>query len=347
MKSTLIAVDTAKLVFEVAESEGLGKKARRQRLNRAQFLEYVVTRETACFVMEACGGAHYWARLMLKAGHEVRLLPAPYVAAYRRRNKTDRADCLAMLEAAKNPEILSVPVKSTEHQAIQGLHRCRSAWMETRTARINTLRGLLREFGIILPVGAASALKQIPEALSDETVPPMLRPSFNVLLEEIRDLSDRIKGVEHQLEAVSRQIPVIAHLREVSGIGLLTSTALYASANDAKYFRNGRHMASWLGLTPREYSSGHIRKLGGISKRGDRYVRMLLTHGARAVLLRAGQLQRAGQPLNALQQWALALKERSNHNKATCALANKIARIAWSTWMHGTVFDANQAALAA
>ena len=125
---------------------------------------------------------------------------------------------------------------------------------------------------------------------------------------------------------------------------LLTATALYASAGDAQHFRNGRHLASWLGLTPREHSSGNVRKLGGISKRGDRYVRMLLTHGARAVLLRAGQLQRADKPLNALQRWALALKQRSNHNKATCALANKIARIAWATWRHGTVFDPDQAA---
>jgi transposase len=218
--------------------------------------------------------------------------------------------------------------------------------METRTARINALRGLLREFGLILPVGAAAAIKLIPEALDDEALPPMLRPALQSLLDEIHDLEQRIVAVECQLEAISRQNPVIKHLRDISGIGLLTATALYASANDAKHFRSGRHLASWLGLTPREHSSGNIRKLGGISKRGDRYVRMLLTHGARAVLLRAGQMQRAGQQLNALQQWALTLKARTNHNKATCALANKLARIAWATWRHGTVFDPNQGAVA-
>lgn len=347
MESTLIAVDTAKLVFEVAEADKAGKVRRRLRLNRAQFSEYLATRERASFVLEACGGSHHWARLMEQLGHTVRLLPVPYVCAYRRRNKTDRADCLAMLEAAKNPEILPVPVKTTEHQAIQGLHRCRSAWMETRTARINTLRGLLREFGLILPVGAVTALKQIPEAIDDEAVPPMLRPALQTLLDEIRDLEQRIEAVERQLKAISRQNPVIDHLQDISGIGLLTATALYASATDAKHFRDGRHLASWLGLTPREHSSGNIRKLGGISKRGDRYVRMLLTHGARAVLLRAGQMERTGQELNALQKWVLALKVRTNHNKATCALANKLARIAWATWRHGTVFDPNQAAVAA
>lgn len=168
MESTLIAVDTAKLVFEVAEAGESGKVVRRLRLNRPHFQEYLVTREKARFVLEACGGAHHWAPLMRRCGHEVRLLPVPYVCAYRRRNKTDRADCLAMLEAAKNPEILPVPVKTTEQQAIQGLHRCRSAWMETRAARINTLRGLLREFGLILPVGAATALRRIPETLTEE-----------------------------------------------------------------------------------------------------------------------------------------------------------------------------------
>ena len=344
MESTLIAVDTAKLVFEVAEAGGSGKVSRRLRLNREQFSQYLATRSHASFVLEACGGAHHWARRMQACGHTVRLLPVPYVCAYRRRNKTDRADCLAMLEAAKNPEILPVPVKTTEQQAIQGLHRCRSAWMETRTARINTLRGLLREFGLILPVGAATALQRIPEMLTNEVLPPMLRPSLQALLDEIHELECRIDAVERQLDAIRRQNPVIDHLQNISGIGLLTATALDASAGDAQHFRNGRHLASWLGLTPREHSSGNIRKLGGISKRGDRYVRMLLTHGARAVLLRAGQLQRADKPLNALQRWALALKARSNHNKATCALANKIARIAWATWRHGTVFDPDQAA---
>ncbi len=243
MESTLIAVDTAKPVFEVAEADGAGKVRRRVRLNRPQFSEYLATRERASFVLEACGGAHHWARMMQRLGHSVRLLPVPHVCAYRRRNKTDRADCLAMLEAARNPEILPVPVKTTEHQAIQGLHRCRSAWMETRTARINTLRGLLREFGLILPVGAAAVMKLIPEALDDEALPPMLRPALQTLLDEIHDLEHRIVAVERQLEAISRQNPVIEHLRDISGIGLLTATALYASANDAKHYRDGRHLA--------------------------------------------------------------------------------------------------------
>lgn len=346
MNAMTIAVDTAKLVFEVAESED-GRVVRRRRLSRAEFSEYLGTRQPAKFVMEACGGAHHWARAMQRCGHEVRLLPVPYVCAYRRRNKTDRADCLAMLEADKNPEILSVPVKTVDAQAIQGLHRLRSQWMATRTARINTLRGLLREFGVVMPEGAATALKRLPEAMDDPGVPAMLRPGLQEMLAEIRQLEKRLIDVERQLGAISQQTEPIERLRQVSGIGLLTATALYASAGDAKNFRSGRHLSSWLGLTPREHSSGQLRRLGGISKRGDRYVRMLLTHGARSVLLRAGQMQRAGQDLNHLQKWALDLRSRMNHNKATCALANKLARIAWATWRYERDFDPNHAAIAA
>ena len=346
MEFTLIAVDTAKLVFEVAESER-GKVVRRHRLSRSAFSKYVAERAQARFVMEACGGAHHWARMMERCGHEVRLLPVPYVKAYRRRNKTDRADCLAILEAARSTEILPVPVKTTQAQAIQGLHRLRSQWMSTRTSRINTLRGLLREFGVILPMGAISALKLMPEAIDDEAVPPIIRDGFQSMLGEIRELGQRIVEIEQQLGWVIKQTPDIERLRKISGIGLLTATALYASAGDAKHFRSGRHLASWLGLTPREHSSGNVRHLGSISKRGDRYVRMLLIHGARSVLARAKQMATAGQVLNRLQQWAADLECRIGHNKATCALANKLARVAWATWYHQRDFEPDHAASAA
>lgn len=345
MDATTVAVDTAKLVFEVAESQGVGRK--RLRLSRPKFQDYVVKRERARFVMEACGGAHHWGRVMQRSGHEVRLLPVPYLSRYRLRNKTDRNDCEAMLEADRNPKILSVPVKSEQAQAIQGLHRLRSTWMASRTARINTLRGLLREFGVILPVGAAAALKGMGHAIGNEAVPPVLQTGLYEMLGEIRQLEQRLVDVERQLGAISRENENIERLRQISGIGLLTATALYASVGDAKQFKSGRHLAAWLGLTPREHSSGEVRRLGGISKRGDRYVRMLLTHGARSILLHAGRMQRTGQELNYLQRWALELKARSNHNKATCALANKLARIAWATWRYERDFDPNHAAVSA
>ena len=184
MQSTTIAVDTAKLIFELVVSDGR-RVVENHRLNRSEFQAFIVQRPRSRFVMEACAGAHHWARLMLAHGHDVRLLPVPYVRAYRRRNKTDRADCMAMLEADRNPEILSVPVKEVDAQAIQGLHRARSAWMGSRTARINTLRGLLREFGVILPLGAKVAVKQMAAAIDDPAVPDLLKITLLELLAEV------------------------------------------------------------------------------------------------------------------------------------------------------------------
>lgn len=342
MNATTVAVDLAKEIFELAEVSERG--VARMRLKRRAFFEYLATRPLCCLVMEACGGAHHVARKALAHGHTVRMLPAQYVRAYRRRNKTDRADCSALLEAVKNAEILPVPVKSVEQQAIQGVHRIRSQWMAARTARINTARGLLRELGFALPEGAASALKQLPEAISSEAVPPMLKQALEQVLTEIHQLEARIDGVDAQLARVSRADPVIQGLQQIPGIGPLTSTAIKASAGDARHFRSGRHFAAWLGLTPRESSSAMKRHLGAISKRGDVYVRTLLTHGARSVLARASQLQRTKpESLSRIQIWALAVQQRRGHNKATCALANKLARIAWATWRYQTEFNPDHA----
>lgn len=216
--------------------------------------------------------------------------------------------------------------------------------MSTRTARINTLRGLLHEYGLVIPKGATSALELLPERITAPAVPEALRPMLQEMLVEIRDLERRVREVEKHLKALTRDDLSVQAVQSVSGIGLLTSTALIASAVDARNFKNGRHLASWIGLTPREYSSGSTRRLGRMSKKGDVYLRMLFIHGARSVLLRADQLQRQGRELNRLQKWALDLKARTNHNKAAVGLANKLARIAWATWFHGREFDANYAA---
>ena len=342
MHSTTVAVDLAKDVFEVAVAGGPATK--RDRLSRTGFGRFLAQQAPSKVVMESCSGAHYWARRAQAEGHTVAILPAQYVKAYRRRNKTDRADCSALLEAMKNPELKPVAVKTEVHQALQGLHRLRSRWMSTRTGRINTVRGLLHEFGVTIPRGAATALTQLPDSVSAPASPEALRPMLLEVVTEIHELSRRILEVERQLERLTRDDPAVQRVQTVSGIGLLTSTALVASAVDAKNFSNGRHLASWIGLTPREYSSGSTRRLGAMSKRGDVYLRMLFIHGARSVLLRAGQMQREGKALNRLQRWALDLKARTNHNKAAVGLANKLARIAWATWFYGREFDGNYAA---
>jgi len=344
MDATTVAVDLAKDVIEVAVA-GQGRAVtKRDRLSRKGFSRFLVEQKPSQVVMEACGGAHFWARRAQAEGHTVTLLPAQYVRPYRRRNKTDRADCSALLEAVKNPELKPVAIKSQWHQAIQGLHRVRSQWMATRTGRINTLRGLLREYGLTIPLGAVTALKRLPESIATPAIPDALRPMLNEVLAEIHELGRRIDDAEGQLKRLTREDPSVQRVQSVSGIGLLTSTALIASAVDARNFKSGRHLASWIGLTPREYSSGSTRRLGAMSKRGDVYLRMLFIHGARSALLVAGRLQREGKPLSRLQRWALDLKARTNHNKAAVGLANKMARIAWATWFYGREFDGNYAA---
>ncbi len=225
-------------------------------------------------------------------------------------------------------------VKSIEQQSLQSLHRVRSAWMASRTSRINALRGFCREFGIVIAEGSRLGTEQIARVLADpnSAVPPMLRDTLKLLIEEIRLLEARIAQLERELTLAAKASAACTTLLSVPGIGLLTATALVAATGGSvSHFKDARHFASWFGLTPKEYSSGGSRHLGRISKRGDRYLRMLLTHGARSVLRAATLAQRCGRPLDPLRLWGLAVQSRSNHNKATCALANKLARICYAT----------------
>ena len=335
MNATTVAVDLAKNVFELAVADEHWKMIERARLTRGQFERWFENKTVRLVVMEACATAHYWARRLHARGIEARLLPAQYVRAYVKRNKTDAADALALLEAARGSDIKPVAVKSIEQQALQALHRLRSGWMSTRTRRINTLRGFCREFGMEVPVGAVRGLAQIARLLADDhsAIPAMLRTPMRLALEETRLLEARIESLEHELAAIARQSEPCKVLASVPGIGLLTSTAMVAAVGDPHSFRSGRRYSSFFGLTPREYSSGDTRYLGRISKRGNRYVRMLLTHGARSVLRAASVARRAGRNVDRLRRWALEVQARTNHNKATCALANKLARIAWAVWV--------------
>jgi transposase len=338
MDSTTIAVDVAKAVFEVAVSVHPGQVRERHRFSRERFRRYLGEQPPATILMEACGSAHYWGRQAQVHGHHVVLLPPHTVRPYVLRNKTDRSDAKGLLEAVRNDEVRPVPVKSDTQQAVAALHRLRSTGLATRTARINTVRGLLREFGVVIPVGARHLVPCVGAVLedADSGVPSLLRPALAEAIQEIRQIDARLRAIEHQLDAVAEQMPLVSGLRSIPGIGLLTATALVATVGDMNRFPSARHFASYLGLTPREHSTGHHRRLGAISKRGDRYLRMLLIHGARAVLCHA-KTKTAPAP-DRLRAWALQLERTRGHNKAAVALANKLARIAWAVWKTGRAY---------
>ena len=279
-------------------------------------------------VMEACGSAHYWGRQARALGHEVHLLPAHQVSKYRTGNKTDRRDAEAILEAHRCEALRPVPVKSIEEQTIGTLHRLRTGWMRTRISRLNALRGALRELGVVVPVGARWVLPAVHEAMGNGTLPPPLVDALAQLCDEVRALEQRIKGVERQLESLSADNPVVARLRSVPGIGLLSATALVARVGDARRFRSGRHVASFIGLVPKEHSSGTRRRLGAITREGDAYLRTLLIAGAHAVLAQARHQTHPDR----LRRWALSVQASRGPSRAAIALANRLARIAWAVW---------------
>jgi transposase len=337
MHSTTIAVDLAKSVFEVAVSERPGVVGKRHRLSRGQFSRFLAEQAPATVVMEACGTAHFWGREAGARGHRVVLLPPHAVRPYVLRNKTDGADAKGLLEALRNDAIRPVPVKSIDQHVLASLHRLRSAWMATRTARLNALRGLLRELGFVIPLGARQVLPRVWALVSDADsgLPDALRPVLAEGAREIRELEARVRGVERSLATLARESELVVRLRTIPGVGLLTATALVAFVGDVSRFPSGRHFASYLGLTPRETSSGLRRRLGAISKRGDPYLRMLLIHGARAVLLHA---KKPSATPDRLRAWALGRERARGHNKAAVALANKLARIVWAVWRNDRAF---------
>lgn len=331
-ENTTVAVDLAKSVFEIAVSPRGGRVSERHRLSRAALLRWFARRRPCRVLLEACGSAHFWARELERLGHRPVLLPAQHVRRYRSRNKTDRADTKALLEAYRNEEIHPVPIKSPAQQELAVLHRLRAAWLASRTARINTLRGFLREQGILISTGARYV---VPRALElagdvDSELSGTLRFTLFELAHEIRDYERRVGEIERRLAVLAEQNALALRLRTVPGIGLISATALAGFVGDLRRFPSARKFASYLGLTPREHSSGSIRRLGGISKRGDVYLRMLLIHGARAVLAAAPKARHPDR----VRIWALELAARVGHNKAAVALANKLARYAWAVATH-------------
>ena len=341
MQCTTIGIDLSKSVFQLSLADDKQRIVSRRRLSRGQFSRFLVTAEPARLVMEACSTAHYWSRFAVKHGHQVKLLHAHYVRPYVRRNKTDSADADALIRADQDRDLKPVPVKNEHQQALQSLHRIRAQWDKTRTARINCAKALLAEFGVLMPRGGKDLALRLRRA-ADELPYPLQR-SFHVLVDEIVQLGQSLDNMDRELKAVLDNEPDAIRLKTINGVGVIIATAMLGRVPDIHAFKRGRAFSGWLGITPREYSSGNTRRLGGISKKGDRYLRTLLIHGARSALLAAARARSSGRTLTRLQRWALDTQQRVGHNKATVALANKMARIIWAVWTQKTTFNGDDA----
>jgi transposase len=335
MKITTVGLDLAKSVFQVHAADERGNVVQRRKLRRDQLAEYFASLPPCLVGMEACGGAHYWARRIAGFGHEVRLMPPQYVKPYVKTNKSDARDAEAICEAVRRPNMRFVPVKSVEQQAVLSVHRARQGMIQARTAQSNQIRGLLAEFGLVLPKGI-SQLRTGAAALLDTAhdLPEVAQQMFRSLLENFRDLDSRVQELEKRIVAWHRSSQDSQRIEQIPGIGPLGATALIASIADIKSFRSGRQLAAWLGLAPRQSSSGGKEQLLGMSKRGDTYLRTLLIHGARSVIL-AESTKTKAQP----NRWIIDMLQRKHPNIAAVALANKNARTLWALLTHGRSFQ--------
>ena len=331
-KVTTVGIDLAKSVFSVHAVDEKGAVLVRKTVSRAR-LTAMVAQWPACLIgMEACSGAHEWARRFEEFGHTVRIMASRFVAPYRKSGKNDGNDAEAICEAVGRPNMRFVPVKSVEQQALLTLHRVRQGFVEERTATGNRMRGLLAEFGVVLPNKIAELRRGAARAA--ESLPALARHAIEDLLEHLRTLDARITAYERELEHLARSNEAAVRLMTIGGVGPMTALATVASVGQAHEFVNGRQFAAWLGLVPRQWSTGGKTRLGKITKRGDAYLRTLLILGARAAL------QMAARRNDKLSRWALQIKARCGYHKAVVALAAKNARIIWALLARGTTFKA-------
>lgn len=342
MQSTTIGIDLAKSVFQISVADSHHHIVKRQRLNRSQFQLLLVHTPPAKLVMEGCASAHHWGRFAEQHGHRVTLLHARYVRAYVRRNQTDAADAVALIRAAQDRDLIPIAIKSEHQQALQSLHRIRAQWQSTRIARINEARGLLAEFGIVLPRGSTNIGRRLHAVI--EQLSELLQLTLAEIVSEIADCQDKLKRLDKTLKQQVEQFPIGQQLLAIPGIGPTIASAALGRVSNIHAFKSGRTFASWLGITPREYSFGSTRRLGHISRKGDTYLRMLLIHCARSALLAAKRARARNKKLTELQHWTLATEARIGHNKASVALANKMARILWAVCTRNTDFNGDHSA---
>jgi len=321
-----LGIDLAKNIFQLHGIDIDGKEVLKKRLTRSQLIPFITNLPPCLIGMEACGGAHYWARTFKALGHEVRLMSPQHVKPYVKANKNDANDAKGICEAVSRPSMTFISHKSLEQQDIQCLHRVRNNIIQERTALMNQIRGLLTEYGFVLPQGLHALRKGLIEIIgeNDSKLTPFMKELLTELYRHLDEKNKNLEIFDKKILLLSRQSETCHRLMKVEGIGPIIATALIAAVGDAKAFKNGRHMAAWLGLVPKQSSSGGKQKLLGISKRGDRYLRTLLIHGARSVV-KVSNFKK-----DPRSQWINELVQRRGKFKTYVAVANKNARILWA-----------------
>ncbi len=333
----VLGIDLAKQSFQLHGVDANGSTVLTKKLNRHKLSEFIARLPNCLIGIEACGGSNYWARVFKRYGHTVRMIAPQFVKPFVKSNKNDAVDAEAICEAVQRPSMRFVPAKSVEQQDIQSLHRIRSQAVARRTAQANQIRGLLMEYGVVIPKGISYVRKEIPCILEDATneLTFVFRELLNELYDEMVHLDKRIKMLEDKLEIICRENKNCQRLLTIPGVGLLSATAMVAAISDISVFKNGRELAAWLGLVPRQHSTGGKPTLLGISKRGDTYLRTLLIHGGRTVVRVAEKYQ------DKRNKWITQLDQRRGKNISAVAVANKNARIAWALLTNKTTFQAS------
>jgi transposase len=336
MTIEILGVDIAKNVFQLHGVNGKGRVVLKRRVMRDQLLEVLAQINRCTVVVEACTGAFYWARKFEALGHQVKIISPQYVKPFVRRQKNDSNDAEAIVAAARQPHIPLVPKKTLEQQDIQALHRARQRMVNHRTAVVSQIRGLLLDRGFAMAKSITRARRLVPDILAnlDNELTPMARDAIGELYDLFRDLDRRIASFDKKIEQVFRSSETCQRIATIKGVGPKTATAIIAAIGDGAEFKNGRHLAAWVGLVPRQFSSGDRKVLMGISKRGNQHLRSLLVHGARAVV------RTAPNKTDLNNQWVNQLRERRGFNRATIAVANKNARIIWAVLRTGEPYRA-------
>jgi transposase len=340
-KITTVGVDLAKEVIVVCAADAAGHVIFRKQLSFASFGLWLVNLSPCIVGMEACSSAHHWARYLARHGHEAKLMAAEFVAPFRmsRGAKNDHNDAEAIMVALRQPTMRFVAVKSVDQQAMLSWHRARSGFMDERKSLLNRTRGLLAEFGIWIGRSSAVLVRRLPELMDAPSLPDLFKPILTATLDHLRQLDQRIDECDARIGTHAKDSEAAQRIQKISGVGVITASALVASIASPNDFRNGRQMAAWSGLVPKQNSSGGKTRLGGITKRGDSYLRGLLTLGARSTLQVA--LKREPLKRSRLEQWIVALRGRVGYHKTVVAIANKHMRMIWAILAKGEAYDPN------